>query len=116
MSIKTIWHRLFGKSEKDLPAEEPKIAIVRIPTEVNKPEIPSFSDMNERQLKLSECFYGTLVPREDRPHKKRHLQDGWRHGISNPYHYAGKVYDVGYNIDESYETFKKLIEEFREGG
>jgi hypothetical protein len=104
----SIWTKLFGK--KEVIESEPKIVIVRLPHERYKPAIPSFSDMNEEQLKLAECFYVTLVPREGRPGKKRHLQDGWRHGVSHPFHYKGKEYDMGYNRDQSYKLFQRLIQ------
>ena len=78
--------------------------------------VPSFITLDgpeqykEAKRALDECFFGSFAKRDPGSSlsKEKHLHDGWREGFSHPFHWEGKIYDVGEGIDESVTQYHEL--------
>lgn len=113
--IKKIWRKIFGLGPKQVTPEEIE---AMEPITIPPPPLVVSMTIEEAIIKqggregikeLMDCFYGTLVDREGRPGKKRHLHDGWREGISHPFILNNVVYDVQDGIDANVKLYEKLL-------
>ena len=119
MSIKTFFNKLFGIEEEVVFTIDE--AIPELPPEpIAPPPLVPVTHKRAIEMKrgreakplLMDAFYGTLVdrdPSEGSLKKKKHATDGWRHGVSHPFEFEGRTYDVQKRRDDSREQFEELM-------
>jgi len=132
MSIKTLWNKFLVWAEykeevkpieaQEVPIIEDVYEVLPPPREATHQEAVRMKHGREGKEALLACFYGTLVARteynEVNRYKKKRAHDGWRHGVSNPFLFGGRTYDVLRHSDDTTEQFEELMAklEAMEGG